>query len=115
MPRTDAVKGLGFFLGAALLGLVGFQAAVIGMAALLAAILLLVIWRMPAGLPAGRIAEQLGVPSATLSFHLKELKSAGVATCRREGRSLIYGPDFAVMNALLAFLMENCCENGSSC
>ena len=50
----NAVKGLGFFLGAALLGLVGFQAAVIGMAALLAAILLLVIWRMPAGLPAGR-------------------------------------------------------------
>lgn len=50
----NAVKGLGFFLGAALLGLVGFQAAVVGMAALLAAILLLVIWRMPAGLPAGR-------------------------------------------------------------
>ena len=50
----NAVKGLGFFLGAALLGLVGFQAAVIGMATLLAAILLLVIWRMPAGLPAGR-------------------------------------------------------------
>jgi len=50
----NAVKGLGFFLGAALLGLVGFQAAVVGMAALLAAILARLIWRMPAGPTAGR-------------------------------------------------------------
>ena len=62
------------------------------------------------GLPAGAIGESLGVPSATLSFHLKELKSAGVAKCRREGRSLIYSPDFAAMNDLLQFLSENCCE-----
>jgi len=62
------------------------------------------------GLPAGAVAEALGVPAATLSHHLKELKSAGIATCRREGRSLIYAPDFAVMNALLAYLTENCCR-----
>jgi hypothetical protein len=50
----NAVKGLGFFLGAALLGLFGFTASVAGMAALLAAILLAVVWRMPPGLPTGR-------------------------------------------------------------
>ena len=45
------------------------------------------------GLPAGEIAEELSVPSATLSFHLKELKNAGLLRCEREGRSLIYSSD----------------------
>lgn len=69
----------------------------------------------PEGLSAGAIADALGVPSATLSFHLKELKNAGVVGCRREGRSLIYSPDFAAMNALLAFLTENCCAGAGTC
>lgn len=69
----------------------------------------------PEGLPAGAIAEALEVPAATLSFHLKELRSAGVARCRREGRSLIYSPDFAAMNALVGFLSENCCEGSGGC
>jgi ArsR family transcriptional regulator len=68
-----------------------------------------------AGLAAGAIAEALGVPSATLSFHLKELRSAGVARCRREGRSLIYSPDFEAMNELLGFLTENCCAGVAGC
>ncbi len=62
------------------------------------------------GLAAGAIADALGVPAATLSFHLKELKNAGVVDCRRQGRSLIYAPSFPSMNALLAFLTRNCCE-----
>jgi DNA-binding transcriptional ArsR family regulator len=66
----------------------------------------------PDGLPAGAIAERLGVAAATLSFHLKELKSARVVHCRREGRSLFYSPDFTAMNDLMAFLSENCCEGG---
>jgi ArsR family transcriptional regulator len=69
----------------------------------------------PEGLSAGAIADSLGVPSATLSFHLKELKNAGVVGCRRDGRSLIYSPDFATMNALLAFLTENCCAGAGDC
>ncbi len=66
------------------------------------------------GLPAGAIAEELSVPSATLSFHLKELKNARVVGCRRDGRSLIYRADFGAMDALLAFLTENCCL-GAGC
>ena len=61
------------------------------------------------GMPAGEIGNALGVASATLSFHLKELKIAGVVECRRRGRSLIYRPDFDLMGQLIGFLTENCC------
>ena len=61
------------------------------------------------GLPAGQIGERLGVPSATLAFHLKELKNAGLVTFARHGRSLIYAAVYPTMNALLAYLTENCC------
>jgi ArsR family transcriptional regulator, arsenate/arsenite/antimonite-responsive transcriptional repressor len=67
------------------------------------------------GMRAGAIAETIGVPAATMSFHLKELKNAGAVGCRRESRSLIYYPDFAVMAALQAFLTENCCAGAGSC
>jgi DNA-binding transcriptional ArsR family regulator len=67
-----------------------------------------------AGLPAGAIGDRLGLPGPTLSFHLAQLKQAGLIACRREGRSLIYAADYAAMNALLAFLTENCCA-GSGC
>lgn len=68
------------------------------------------------GLPAGQIGERLGLPSATLAFHLKELKNAGLATCTRNGRSLIYAASYPTMNALLAYLTENCCRgNPASC
>jgi DNA-binding transcriptional ArsR family regulator len=64
----------------------------------------------PEGLPAGRIGERLGLPSTTLSFHLNQLKHADLVTFRREGRSLIYSAAYPVMNALLAYLTENCCK-----
>lgn len=64
----------------------------------------------PAGLAAGEIGAELGIPSATLSFHLKELRSAGLVLCEREGRSRIYRPDFAAMQQLLGFLTESCCQ-----
>jgi DNA-binding transcriptional ArsR family regulator len=66
------------------------------------------------GLPAGQIAERLGLPSNTLSFHLNQLRHAGLVTFRRESRSLIYAAEYAAMNALLAYLTENCCQ-GDPC
>jgi DNA-binding transcriptional ArsR family regulator len=68
------------------------------------------------GLAVGQIAEQLGLPSATLAFHLKELKHAGLATFTRNGRSLIYVAVYPTMNGLLEFLTENCCQgNPEAC
>jgi ArsR family transcriptional regulator len=68
----------------------------------------------PTGLPAGQISERLKLPSATLSFHLNQLRHAGLVTFRREGRSLIYVAEYAAMNALLAYLTENCCQGDAS-
>ena len=62
------------------------------------------------GLPVGRIGEALGgMPSATLSFHLSQLRQAGLVHVRRDGRSLIYATDYATMKGLMAYLSENCC------
>lgn len=66
------------------------------------------------GMPAGHIGEKLGLPSATLSFHLNQLKQAGLVTFRREGRSLIYMAEYPAMNALLGYLTENCCQGDAS-
>lgn len=68
----------------------------------------------PEGLPAGKIAERLKLPAPTLSFHLSQLKHAGLISCERQSRSLIYSPDIAMMNALMAFLTENCCNGDST-
>ncbi|MBC2778147.1 ArsR/SmtB family transcription factor [Parasphingopyxis marina] len=68
----------------------------------------------PEGMAAGAIAERLGVPASSLSFHLAQLRHAGLITQRREGRSLIYAADYAAMNGLVGYLMENCC-GGAGC
>jgi len=64
----------------------------------------------PDGLAAGAIADKLGLPAPTLSFHLAQLKHAGLVRFRRESRSLIYAAEYGTMTALLAFLTENCCS-----
>lgn len=66
------------------------------------------------GRPAGKIAEALEIPPSSLSFHLKELYSAGLILQRQDGRSLIYSANYARMNAVISYLTENCC-NGQSC
>lgn len=66
------------------------------------------------GLPAGHIGERLGLPSATLSFHLNQLRHARLVTFRREGRSLIYAAEYPAMNGLLAYLTENCCQGDAA-
>ena len=66
------------------------------------------------GLPAGQIAERLGVPANTLSFHLNQLRHAGLVTFRRESRSLIYAAEYEAMNDLLAYLTNNCCQGDAA-
>lgn len=66
------------------------------------------------GMPAGAIAESLGVPNSSLSFHLAHLNRAGLINQQRRSRSLIYSADYAAMNGLVGFLTENCCA-GSAC
>jgi len=66
----------------------------------------------PDGLSAGVIAEQLGVPPSSLTFHVQHLHRAGLVTQRRLGRQLIYAADFNAMNGLVGFLTENCCGRG---
>jgi ArsR family transcriptional regulator, arsenate/arsenite/antimonite-responsive transcriptional repressor len=74
----------------------------------------MLVERGPDGLPAGAIAERLGVPSSSLTFHLMHLLRAGLITQRRVSRQLIYAADFAAMNGLVGFLTENCCGRGAS-
>jgi ArsR family transcriptional regulator len=64
----------------------------------------------PRGLPAGEVATSLGLPPNTLTFHFDRLRMAGLVTVRREGRSMIYAAQYETMNALLAYLTENCCS-----
>ena len=66
------------------------------------------------GMPAGAIAEALGVPNSSLSFHLAQLRNAGLILQERQHRSLIYRANYPAMNALVGYLMENCCA-GADC
>lgn len=68
----------------------------------------------PAGLTPGVMHEGLGIPATTLSFHLKELANAGLVTAERASRNLVYRAVYPRMNAVLAYLTENCCE-GAAC
>src|ERR1700722_13036197 len=66
----------------------------------------------PQGLSAGLVAEKLGIPPSSLTFHLQQLFRAELITQRRLSRQLIYGANFATMNSLVGYLTENCCGEG---
>ena len=66
------------------------------------------------GMAAGAIADTLGVPPSSLSFHLGQLSRAGLVDQERQHRSIIYRADYAAMNDLVGYLMENCCA-GAGC
>ena len=75
----------------------------------------LLVSRGPEGLPAGVIAERLGVMPSSLSFHLQQLVHAGLITQRRLSRQLIYSAEYGAMSELMAYLTENCCGRGAIC
>lgn len=76
----------------------------------------LLVRRGPTGMAAGELSDRFGLPPATMSFHLKELSNAGLITSRRESRSIIYSANYAHMQQLMNFLLENCCaDNGGRC
>lgn len=69
----------------------------------------------PAGIPAGVIAERLGIPPSSLTFHLQQLLHAGLVTQRRASRQVIYAADYAAMNSVVGYLTENCCGRNAAC
>ena len=97
METTDALKALGALAQETRL-----------------AIFRLLVQAGPEGRAAGTIGEKLGIPPATLSFHLAQLAGAGLVRSRQDGRFIYYSADFGAMNALVGFLTENCC-GGNAC
>ena len=78
------------------------------------AVFRMLVERGPDGLSAGTIAEKVGLPPSSLTFHLQQLMHAGLVTQRRVSRQLFYATDFAAMNGVMAYLTENCC-GGQAC
>jgi len=74
----------------------------------------LIVQRGDRGLTPSQIIEKLGIPNATLSFHLKELVKADLLLVERQSRNLIYRPNAGLVQDLSSFLLENCCD-GQSC
>ena len=99
MKTTDAVKALGALAQDSRLD-----------------VFKLLVRKGATGMAAGELSDHFGLPPATMSFHLKELTTAGLITSRRESRSIIYSANYGQMQALLNFLLENCCaDNGGKC
>lgn len=66
------------------------------------------------GVAAGAVGDKLGIPPATLSFHLKSLAHAKLIKSRTEGRFVIYSANFAEMDKLIAYLTEHCCAGDAT-
>lgn len=62
------------------------------------------------GVAAGVLSEALNVPHNTLSFHLTHLSNAGLVSSKKTGRSIIYAARFDAMNALIGFMVKDCCS-----
>lgn len=64
----------------------------------------------PAGMPAGEIADTLGVRQNTMSSHLGILTRAGMITKLRDGRAMLYSAHYDGMRELLLYMLEDCCR-----
>lgn len=70
----------------------------------------------PNGIPAGQLAERAGLAPSSMSFHLAQLVTAGLAKQMRQGRSIFYAADYLTMQGLIGFLTDNCCgEDAAAC
>lgn len=78
------------------------------------AIFRLLVEAGPEGINASAIGEQLGIPNATLSFHLAHLSRVGLIKGERESRFIHYSAEYGTMDELIAFLTHNCCQ-GNAC
>jgi DNA-binding transcriptional ArsR family regulator len=78
------------------------------------AVFRLLVQAGPAGLAAGALSDQVGLPASSMSFHLAQLTNAGLATQQRRSRSILYFANYGAMNGLLTYLTENCCA-GADC
>ena len=74
----------------------------------------LIVQRGDEGLTPSQIIEKLGIPNATLSFHLKELVNSNLLLVERQSRNLIYRPNADLVEKLSDFLLDNCC-GGKTC
>lgn len=74
------------------------------------AIYRLLVQSGPAGMTVGKVQEEMGIPSSTLSHHLARLIGNGLVTQTRQGRTLICCCDYVAMASLLDYLTENCCN-----
>lgn len=77
------------------------------------AVFRLLVEQGPEGLAAGEIAERLGLPGATLSFHLKELSHAQLISGRQAGRFIYYSANYRTVDGLIGYLTRNCCKGGT--
>lgn len=77
------------------------------------AIFRLLVRNEPEGLTPGVIGEQLELPAPTLSFHLKALAQGGLVSAEQQGRFLRYRAKMPRINALIAFLTEDCCRGNA--
>jgi len=68
----------------------------------------------PEGMSAGAVSTALDLAPNTLTFHFDRLRTAGLVSVRREGRSMIYAAQYETMNSLLSYLTENCCGGTAS-
>jgi DNA-binding transcriptional ArsR family regulator len=64
------------------------------------------------GLPAGELASRLGIAPPTLSFHLQQLRHAGLVRSRRRAREVVYSANYAGAEELIRYLTESCCAEG---
>lgn len=74
----------------------------------------LLVQKGPEGMAASAIAEKVGLPNATLSFHIKGLTHAGLVSARQDGRFIYYAADYSAIDGLMGYLTENCC-GGQAC